>query len=44
MLTAEHTLQKSLTVDPAKRPTAAQCMEHVWIKNAGEAASSKLHR
>mmetsp|Transcript_39907 Transcript_39907/g.78153 ORF Transcript_39907/g.78153 Transcript_39907/m.78153 type:complete len:564 (+) Transcript_39907:113-1804(+) len=40
---AKDYIGKSLTVDPAKRPTALQCMDHHWIKNVGDAASSKLH-
>uniref|UniRef100_A0A6U4N5F2 cGMP-dependent protein kinase n=2 Tax=Hemiselmis andersenii TaxID=464988 RepID=A0A6U4N5F2_HEMAN len=40
---AKDYITKSLTVDPAKRPTALQCMDHHWIKSVGDAASSKLH-
>jgi len=40
---AKDYIAQSLTVDPALRPTAGQCMEHPWIMDVGEAASSKLH-
>jgi len=40
---AKDLISQSLTVDPAKRPTATQCMEHRWITSTGELASSKLH-
>jgi serine/threonine protein kinase len=33
-----------LVVDPARRFTVHQCLEHPWIHNAGEASSKKLHR
>jgi hypothetical protein len=32
-----------LVVDPAKRYTAQQCLEHQWIRHAGEASAKKLH-
>jgi len=42
-IACKHYISKSLVVDPSQRPTAAECMEHPWIKNAGEASASKLH-
>ena len=33
-----------LVVDPAQRFTVHQCLEHPWIRGAGEASSKKLHR
>ena len=31
-------------VDPVERFTAAQCLEHEWVRRAGEASAKKLHR
>ena len=33
-----------LVVDPVERFTAAQCLEHEWVRRAGEASAKKLHR
>ncbi len=38
-----HTYIQMLVVDPSKRFTAIQCLEHAWIKNAGEASAKKMH-
>jgi len=32
-----------LVVDPSKRLTAQQCLEHQWIAKAGDASAKKLH-
>mmetsp|Transcript_34336 Transcript_34336/g.77341 ORF Transcript_34336/g.77341 Transcript_34336/m.77341 type:complete len:502 (-) Transcript_34336:82-1587(-) len=40
---AKDLVSKMLVVDPAKRYTAQQCLDHPWIQNAGEASAKKLH-
>mmetsp|Transcript_39548 Transcript_39548/g.61682 ORF Transcript_39548/g.61682 Transcript_39548/m.61682 type:complete len:520 (+) Transcript_39548:31-1590(+) len=40
---AKDIVSKVLVVDPSKRWTAAQCLEHPWIRNAGDASAKKLH-
>ena len=40
---AKDLVTKVLVVDPGKRYTAGQCLDHPWITNAGEASSKKLH-
>jgi serine/threonine protein kinase len=41
---AKDLVSNLLVVDPAQRFTAHQCLEHRWIRHAGEASSRKLHR
>ena len=33
-----------LVVNPVERFTAGQCLEHEWVRRAGEASAKKLHR
>eukprot|EP00285_Hemiselmis_virescens_P000685 CAMPEP_0173414886 /NCGR_PEP_ID=MMETSP1356-20130122/84563_1 /TAXON_ID=77927 ORGANISM="Hemiselmis virescens, Strain PCC157" /NCGR_SAMPLE_ID=MMETSP1356 /ASSEMBLY_ACC=CAM_ASM_000847 /LENGTH=478 /DNA_ID=CAMNT_0014377093 /DNA_START=39 /DNA_END=1472 /DNA_ORIENTATION=+ len=40
---AKDIISKMLVVDPSKRYSAQQCLEHVWIKNAGDASAKKMH-
>ena len=40
---AKDIVSKVLVVDPSKRLTAQQCLEHPWIANAGDASAKKLH-
>eukprot|EP00292_Cryptomonas_paramecium_P005260 CAMPEP_0113693906 /NCGR_PEP_ID=MMETSP0038_2-20120614/19947_1 /TAXON_ID=2898 /ORGANISM="Cryptomonas paramecium" /LENGTH=436 /DNA_ID=CAMNT_0000616075 /DNA_START=53 /DNA_END=1359 /DNA_ORIENTATION=- /assembly_acc=CAM_ASM_000170 len=40
---AKNFICKVLVVDPVERFTAAQCLEHEWIRHAGEASARKLH-
>ena len=40
---AKDLVSKVLVVDPAKRYSAQQCLDHPWITNAGEASAKKLH-
>jgi len=40
---AKDLVAKVLVVDPGKRFTAQQCLDHPWITNAGEASAKKLH-
>jgi len=40
---AKDLVAKVLVVDPGKRYSAQQCLDHPWITNAGEASAKKLH-
>jgi len=40
---AKDIVSKVLVVDPSKRYTAQQCLDHAWISHAGEASAKKLH-
>mmetsp|Transcript_3807 Transcript_3807/g.9108 ORF Transcript_3807/g.9108 Transcript_3807/m.9108 type:complete len:522 (+) Transcript_3807:78-1643(+) len=40
---AKDIVSKVLVVDPSKRLTAQQCLEHQWIAKAGDASAKKLH-
>lgn len=40
---AKDLVSRMLVVDPTKRFTAHQCLDHHWIRNAGEASATKLH-
>jgi calcium/calmodulin-dependent protein kinase I len=40
---AKDLISRMLVVDPSKRFSAQQCLEHAWIKNAGEASAKKMH-
>ena len=31
-------------MNPVERFTAGQCLEHEWVRRAGEASAKKLHR
>ena len=41
---AKDLVSNLLVVDPAQRFTVHQCLEHAWIRQAGELSSKKLHR
>eukprot|EP00281_Chroomonas_sp_CCMP1168_P026737 CAMPEP_0206254450 /NCGR_PEP_ID=MMETSP0047_2-20121206/23697_1 /ASSEMBLY_ACC=CAM_ASM_000192 /TAXON_ID=195065 /ORGANISM="Chroomonas mesostigmatica_cf, Strain CCMP1168" /LENGTH=490 /DNA_ID=CAMNT_0053680737 /DNA_START=107 /DNA_END=1576 /DNA_ORIENTATION=- len=40
---AKDIVSKVLVVDPSKRYTAAECLQHNWILHAGDASAKKLH-
>jgi len=40
---AKDLISKMLVVDPSKRYSASQCLDHPWIKNAGDASAKKMH-
>jgi len=43
-LGAKDLIANLLVVDPCRRFTCHQALEHPWIKHAGDASSTKLHR
>jgi len=40
---AKDFISRVLVVDPVERFTAGQCLEHEWVRRAGEASAKKLH-